>query len=329
MRRTRIEYTIILILTTSLFLILGGYVFLFLWIFTVILPIISYLLMRINREQVNIKLIRSRDQLYIRVKKQRRLPIGYIYGSCTVQNAFYQTELSQDIFMIMDEQDKKILLEVHDKTSGLLKVCIHNLYITDMLGMFQHTLQHNALIHTIQMPDPIHEESSLAWIQNFFQEGDPLGTGYGQEQSDDAYDVREYEPGDSVHRIHYKLSFKLSKFMIRYFERSDAGVSALFLDFSNRKECEFILSTTILAMKQLLTMGYKLQIYWMSEREKHSYLINQLEDISACMYEILSMPRNAVKPVFSTLERSIGAYVVNETGIHVSSQTEIEGDGNA
>lgn len=326
MRRARIEFLIILILTALLFLFLGGYVFLFIFCFVLLLPFVSYIAMRIGRERVSLKLLRSNNNLYIRIKKHSYFPFGYLSGSCTIDNMFYQTKTSQDIFSVLDERNKRVILQLNGADSGVIKICINALYITDMLGLFHYPINSKSVIRTVQMPNPIHEESSVAWIKNFFQEGDPLNTGFGQELSDDAYDVREYEPGDSVHRIHYKLSFKLSKFMIRYFERSDAGVSALFLDFSELADCEFVLSTSILAMKQLLSVGYKLQVYWISEYEKHQFMVNQNEDVSACIYEILSMPRNTVKPIFSKLPSAVGAYMVNGKGIEVSSNRREAGE---
>ena len=49
------------------------------------------------------------------------------------------------------------------------------------------------------------------------------------------HDLREYRPGDSLHEIHWKLSAKTDKLIVREAEEPDLGLVVLSFDFSGTR----------------------------------------------------------------------------------------------
>lgn len=328
LRRTRLRYFLVLFLTSFLYLFLGGYIFFFLFVFTIAMPITSYLALCVNRKYLKLQLVRREDTLYIRIQKKNMFPFGHLVGICHIHNVFYEYDEQQNLFVFLDRDREMIELSFDLSKSGVIKVHISDLYIMDLLGLFRYPILIHTDIETIQLPASIHEEHSIAWIKQMISEDLAIGSGQGQELSDDSYEIREYEPGDSLHRVHYKLSFKLSKYMIRHYDHTDAGNSSLFIDLSNLDTVEYTLSLSILAMKQLLEKGFRIDVKWLSGIQHCSYEINQNEDISACIYEILSQPRATSKPYTFDTTNSKGTYIVNEYGVKARSGLMEAGECN-
>lgn len=70
------------------------------------------------------------------------------------------------------------------------------------------------------------------------------------------HDLREYRPGDSLHEIHWKLSAKTDKLIVREAEEPDLGLVVLSFDFSRTRTQ---LDSTL---RQLLWLSG-----WLTERE--------------------------------------------------------------
>ena len=70
------------------------------------------------------------------------------------------------------------------------------------------------------------------------------------------HDLREYRPGDSLHEIHWKLSAKTDKLIVREAEEPDLGLVVLSFDFSGTRTQ---LDSTL---RQLLWLSG-----WLTERE--------------------------------------------------------------
>ena len=70
------------------------------------------------------------------------------------------------------------------------------------------------------------------------------------------HDLREYRPGDSLHEIHWKLSAKTDKLIVREAEEPDRGLIVLSFDFSGSRAQ---LDSTL---RQLLWLSG-----WLTERE--------------------------------------------------------------
>lgn len=328
LRRTRLRYFLVLFLTSFVYIFLGGYIFFFLFVFTIAMPFISYIAMRVNREQMKLQLVCREQTLYIRVRKKNMFPFGHLIGTCNIHNSFYEHDERQTLFAFLDRNNEMMKLSFDLTKSGVIKVHVMDLYIMDFLGLFTYPIRMKTEIESVQLPAPIYEEYSVAWIKQLISEDLQIGSGKGQELSDDSYEVREYEPGDSLHRVHYKLSFKLSKYMIRHYDHTDAGMSSLFIDLSNLETVEYTLSQSILAMKQLIEAGFRLQVKWLSGIQHHTYEVNQNEDISACIYEILSKPRATTRPYAYDTTDSIGTYTVNEYGVAARAGLMEAGDGD-
>lgn len=146
----------------------------------------------------------------------------------------------------------------------------------------------------IEILDTYQLETVFSSEMEFHQEADDMG----------GYEIREYRPGDSLHRVYWKLSAREEDLQIRDFERESEIGAEVFLDFyrdnsfvmkdskdRNRWDCyldkAFSLLFTMFYYKNSLKF-----ISWLENGEYNRQEIHQEEDIYICMYRLLSIEIN-------------------------------------
>lgn len=111
------------------------------------------------------------------------------------------------------------------------------------------------------------------------------GTDYNPE-----YEIREYIPGDALKSIHWKLSAKQGKMMVR--ERLATGheMVCVLLPLGEDRECNDALVEAMYGVCRLLLEGdYPVQLYWPGRRESlYSRFMIEQGELENALVEILS-----------------------------------------
>ncbi len=124
--------------------------------------------------------------------------------------------------------------------------------VCDALGLFSLPLRLPDACSIAVEPEP-QEPPELPNLSHFqYRSYHPKpGGGFSE-----IHDLREYRPGDSLHEIHWKLSAKTDKLIVREAEEPDLGLVVLSFDFSGTRTQ---LDSTL---RQLLWLSG-----WLTERE--------------------------------------------------------------
>ena len=99
------------------------------------------------------------------------------------------------------------------------------------------------------------------------------------------YEIREYRPQDSMRDIHWKLTAKQDKLMVR--ERLSEGkpaVNVLLALSPNADENDARMEVLDGLCRQLLEEKYSMKLYW----SKETYHFSSPEELDVAIYEILS-----------------------------------------
>ena len=114
---------------------------------------------------------------------------------------------------------------------GALRVRVDNLLVLDPIGLFSRTVKRAVTHHVVvppvgsavQLPTP----SSAADMDS-----DTYSTSKAGMDVSETYAIREYQPGDPIRSIHWKLTEKLDKVMVREFGLPIDSTVLLALDTS-------------------------------------------------------------------------------------------------
>lgn len=155
--------------------------------------------------------------------------------------------------------------------------------VSDYLGLFSLPLKRRRCPVLFVMPSP---EALPGELAVFLSDGRLPGAG----ERDGDYAVREYRPGDSPNRIHWKLSVREGELQVRDLE---AGSLTLFLhtDAALRKDPErwdAWLDRAFALLNLPAAQGTELEVLWNAGESIFRRRIVSGEDASECICRLLS-----------------------------------------
>ena len=104
--------------------------------------------------------------------------------------------------------------------------------VCDALGLFSLPLRLPEVCSIDVEPEPKEPKELPSLSQFQYRSYHPKpGGGFSE-----IHDLREYRPGDSLHEIHWKLSAKTDKLIVREAEEPNLGLIVLSFDFSGTRE---------------------------------------------------------------------------------------------
>ena len=131
------------------------------------------------------------------------------------------------------------------------------------------------------------DEEIYSCVEGFPKEDESKqrGTEYNPD-----YEIREYIPGDELKNIHWKLTAKQNKLMVRERLKSGKQKINLLLPLTDRKQENDELMDALSYLGQLfLEKEYPVQLYWSGTgKELQSRYIAELGELEAALGQILS-----------------------------------------
>ena len=134
------------------------------------------------------------------------------------------------------------------------------------------------------------------------------------------HDLREYRPGDSLHEIHWKLSAKSDKLIVREAEEPDLGLIVLSFDFSGtRTQLDSTLRQLLWLSGWLIDRGVPHQIDWIEpdSLEPQTKSVKTLDDLKSLLNTLLQTHLTGNTPSLASR-----AYPHADWRYHVQSETQ-------
>ncbi|MCM1266753.1 MAG: DUF58 domain-containing protein [Bacteroidales bacterium] len=179
---------------------------------------------------------------------------------------------------------------LNSRYAGRLKVSVETCQIYDPLHLFCLTCREAGSAEVLAwhvFSDGEDAEELYACIEGFPEED--MSRRRGTEYDPD-YEIREYAAGDELKSIHWKLSAKQGKTMVR--ERLAAGkerINVLLPLGSERDENDALMESVYRLCRALLSKGYPIRLFRQdAEGGLCSYLIMETGELENALGEILS-----------------------------------------
>lgn len=170
---------------------------------------------------------------------------------------------------------------------GKLYVQMHKPAVYDYLGIFQLKIKNTNSQTVLILPEPVEMDIP----ESLFNHLHPRwrrkpGGGFGEN-----HEIRQYQPGDNLNQIHWKLSAKVGELMLREPMMPDRGLMLLTMDLNG--------TASVLDRKlgRLLWLGQ-----WLLDRELpfdirvltangiEAWSIREKEDVERCIIALLDTP---------------------------------------
>ena len=256
MAKNRIIYALFLLVTVIFHSFYTGWFSFFLLLLAVLLPIFSLALsLPAMTRAFYVPELPARcfcgqqAQYRLLAQHQTSLPVSLCRLQLCVQDAVSGEQRIQQLQL---GGTGGFSMRVDTRHAGLQTFCLTRARVCDALGLFSLPMQLPASCRISVEPEP-QEPAVLPNLSQFqYRSYHPKpGGGFSE-----IHDLREYRPGDSLHEIHWKLSAKTDKLIVREAEEPNLGLIVLSFDFSGTRTQ---LDSTL---RQLLWLSG-----WLSERE--------------------------------------------------------------
>lgn len=226
---------IALLLSTLVFIYFyGGKVPYMLFYIVVLLPVVSYLytgfiFVRFKYGQtIDKKTLTKGDKVnfIFSINNEDFLLYPYIRVSFLGSKTIFADQFAPLKLSLSPSRSKSFALELQCRYRGTYEVGIDTVEIEDFLGLFSFKYKVNEQKKIVVYPKII-QLQRFALKNSFISESQPV-INSRCEDNVTACDVREYQYGDSLRKIHWKLTSKLDELMVKQFE-STSEISAVLL----------------------------------------------------------------------------------------------------
>lgn len=293
MRRivNRVEYIILLFLTLVLFVFLHHYFIFLCLVLLLVLPILSLRIAHYTIPRIKVSI----EEKFVPYGKQVEIPLVLHMDNPTIfpvlnyniyikmWNCFYEKEEQVVINVpVRAKQQQIIKVPLTFLYSGIVKVSLYEIRATDWLQMKSFRKKEEKQIEFLILPmeESLFEEMKKIGGIGLEESLESQGKG---ESSAEMKSIREYQVGDKLQKIHWKLSAKKQEFMVKEYDAMSAKELTILFELFQSEDyiLDTILDVVYSFAKELLEQKESFCMCWWSERQgelKTEYLEN-LEDL--------------------------------------------------
>lgn len=293
-----------------LFFIFDGSLFFLLLIAMTLLPLFSFLSMRICRDKINITLQQHQSDIKLIFTKPNWFPFAFITLNCNSNNVFYQ-EGNNENLCFMSGAQITYKLNVPITTCGKYDISIQQYELKDLLGLFRKRVSQNIQLSIMKYP-----AETVFDFQPLNEEIEGLQKNRHTPNIGTDFELHEYQPNEPIRHVHHKMSYKLSKLMVKKYDPISEKKLSIFLDLSGEKEqIEKALSIFYSYCLTNIEQNRALSIIWETSSSAYRSVIIDFSDVITCLDQILSIPRSSLL-AFHASTNTMADILISAAGIH-------------
>lgn len=234
---------IVLIIVCALFYILYVWDFaLVLLIVMLALPIIMFITAFITKRNLSVEFavkdkhaVKSKDfPVQLVVTNKSIFPVGKAEARVEYYNTFSKEISSFDLFLpIQPRNSQRVTFQLNSKFCGTIKIRTLYLNIYDPLRIFKFKTARNIHTEVTIMPEGHDIGGIVHYSDRVNEESDLFSEHRPGDDPSEVFDLREYNAGDKLNRIHWKLSSKKDDFIVKDYSLPIDVPCMLFLDLKS------------------------------------------------------------------------------------------------
>lgn len=161
------------------------------------------------------------------------LPIPEIRVCISCRDSYTgREELLWGTAMLDTKGKARLCFHLTSMYCGVIEVKLKKAEICDYLGIFSGKcrLSDTALELSV-LPEGKEEVGGASFLaRQFLAEGEESSVGHHGMELSDVYDIRDFRPGDALHRIHWKMTAKMDELLVRDHEEQTEKAALLLFD---------------------------------------------------------------------------------------------------
>ncbi len=225
------------------------------------------------------------------------IPVGKAEAHIEYYNVFSNQITSFYLNMpVQARNSQRVTFQLNSKFCGIIKIRAVNIKIYDPMRLFKFRTGKNICTETAVMPE-IHEINGfVTTVDRVNDESSVFSENNPGDDPSEIFDLREYNPGDKLNRIHWKLSSKKDEFIVKDYSLPVDIPSIIFLDLKCYEDSEYTLPVfdtlieTFLSISQLMIDNERIHnVVFYSGRQKEfvEKSISSADDLATAVREII------------------------------------------
>ncbi len=329
MVKYRITYIFILAMSVVFAAAYESKLTLVLMLTLLVLPVISFIVLVCTRLAIALELSsvnifttkQRRFTLAVKVKNRFLFPVSPLKMTGTFQDD--DGNLVKDkliVASVMPFSWSEFVFDGFLRYRGAYTLGITSAELYDFLGLFRFRLKKLPVCNVVVAPRRLILGENGALCD---EETDSLRTQYTFFENDTFTSVREYADGDSLRRVHWKLSAKQDKLMVKQSDLNLSSSAALLIDTSSvyedelqgEREVDAILEAALAVARKIITEGSTAACIYNDEGGKPEIVAAQTADDFEYLYRKFSIiPVCEGEKNFVQLSTD-GAQVIRDSGM--------------
>lgn len=330
---------IVLIIVCALFYIL------YVWDFALVLlmvmtalPVIMFITTFITKKKLTVEFA-VKDKTAVKLKdfpvqlvvtNKSIFPVGKAEARIEYYNTFSRDVSSFDLFLpIQPRNSQRVTFQLNSKFCGTIRIKTLYLNIYDPLRIFRFKTAGNIHTEVTIMPEGHDIGGVVNYSDRVNEESDIFSEHRPGDDPSEVFDLREYNPGDKLNRIHWKLSSKKDEFIVKDYSLPIDVPCLLFLDLKCYVESVLTLPVfdtlieTFLSISQFLLDNercHSVVFFNASQNQFAEYSITNSTDLAAVVRTLISSINE------SHLCQKPEVYFTENSGLSFASFTYISSD---
>lgn len=227
MIKKRLEYALLLLSAGVFHIFLVDYLSFLVLAFLFSLPVISILMTLLAGRGIQVELVTKKDYL----RKNEELPLllkvksKAVFMTCRVRvkmvvrnELLPEAETETILFISAGREEQTVEQSLTSKYCGKLDIRIKELRTYDYLGLFSFRRKTNdRLRHTVFVFPALYPLRAMDADSKIAVNisGNESSQGKAGDDPSEIFDIRDYKSGDYLTRIHWKLSSKYGRLMVK------------------------------------------------------------------------------------------------------------------
>ncbi|MBR5512476.1 MAG: DUF58 domain-containing protein [Ruminococcus sp.] len=327
----RFFYAILLIAAIIFYIMYLGDFALVLLISVIAIPVFLLISLFITKKNISVELnvqsssVQKNQSFPVQIKVENRsiFPIGKAEANIEYFNLFNCDPVNFILHMpIQARNEQNAIFQLNSKFCGILKVRCAGITIYDPLKLFKFTVGKNVGINISVMPEGHEISGQVVYSDKVNDESNIFSEHKPGDDPSQVFDLRNYNPGDRLNRIHWKLSSKKDEFIVKDYSLPVDVPCLIFLDLKSDNELSYKLPVLDTMIESLLSLSQ-----FLIENEKnhtvvfYNFRTSDFTELTVTDSDSLAV---AVKTLVSSIDntalcRPFSDYFTENTNISLSS----------
>lgn len=298
MLKNRLIYICLLIIAVFIYIFTNTYYTLSLLLLVVALPLTSLCLMMISSRSVDIHIdiapTMEKDEVYFDMTFSNKsfLPVARIIVPVIMENQLTGTSVQKKLYISLgSRKTNKARLQIKNARIGTLTVKAEKTKVYDIFGLFSYRIPYDISEDTVVYPRLLDMEIHMDKPIETSGEGTRYSVDRKGMDNNEIFALRDYIAGDEIRKIHWKLSGKIDKMIVRDFSLPLNYSIFLLIELKNDNEniTDAMMELYLSLSRALLWEGINHNLAWFDSGDEtfHVRELDTFEDLEVAMSEIL------------------------------------------